>query len=267
VLFFYVLLSSFLVESRSQDPYAQMLKEIRAYQNNKINPIVEGQRRKFENFLQREDRTRVVFLQNSFEAILERKRMLPQMSSKSQAMQQWEHLREEEKALKEATDVLIQQYAVIIHDLLVTQLYEQRKVWRAEMNRIVDRYNAQLDSLEAPFQKFNFGGKLHPQEFLLWKLDYPVSISSEEAAAAPGPVIFPNPSGPSHQIELQLEKEEMVKIWLIDQQGNFLKEVYHHALPIGPHIISLSLEDLSQATYYYKIIKASGTEVRRFVRK
>lgn len=263
-LIFCVIVFSFLAESKPQDPYAQMIKEIQAYQLEKINPVVKSQRRKLENFLQKEDRDRVLFLQNSLAVIQNKKKAISELSSKSQAMQQWEALREEESALNEATDVLIERYAVIIEDLLLTQLAEQRKIWRQEMNQIVDRYNAQLDSLQAPFKKFNFGGKLRPREFLLWKLDYPQLSSSQEAAATTGPVIFPHQSGPAHQLELHLKKSEMVKIWLMDQQGNFLKEVYHHFLPAGKQVISLSMEELNKTPYYFKIIKASGTEVKRF---
>lgn len=163
-------LSSHQVIAGQNDDLKKLLKELDDYTTQKVVPVLHIQRKKLDKTLHPSDLKTINFLRKRKAFLLETKKKLtfsPSQNADSQ-MIEWEKLQNSLKEInQEATDLLDNFVEVI--DRLFLEIEDKIKLWRQEMNLIIDKYNAKLDENEVRlFKKHSLGEFTQPLGFLLW---------------------------------------------------------------------------------------------------
>lgn len=249
------------------DPYEALLEEINRYTEKHIIPVMRTQRKKLDSYLSDIDLKTISYLQTEhYKISLELKQLFIKYNGQSsKIMLHWENLRERQTEIWQQALEISHRYDKILNLLLEKEVMEDRTLWRMEMNMIVDKYNALLDSnKQISYKKHNFGEFMTPAGFLLWNYQ---ETEDQEAEAEDGSSVYPNPTVFNNHIKLNISQEEEIIISLLDRQGKLLRILLKQTLAPGQHLIEIPLNDLPDNLYFYKISKASGTEVKKFVKE
>lgn len=247
------------------DPYQALKKEIEQYTQEHIEPLMRIQRARMDHYLSQNDLSILNQLRSEYHALkIKKQQIFDQYRDQgSKLMQAWHALRNRESDIWQEALQISYRYQKQINTLLQEEITADKRLWRMEMNLIVNKYNEQLDSHQVSrFKKHDFGDFMTPAGFLLWNLP---KLEIQGAEAAAGPEIYPNPSILDSNIKFRLQKEEEVIVSILDRHGKLLKILLNKKLAAGEHDIKVSLTDISSNIYCYKIYKHSGTVVKKFI--
>lgn len=259
----FLLFSSFFWASTAQTPWQRLRAELDDYTETRIIPIVKKQREKLEKLLSQADAREIASLQFRLWRINQRKKdLLSNLQVHPDSdMEVWDNVQQERNEILDAGIAYIEKYELQIQALL-TALQPQQRIWRAEMNILIDQYNATLSETQLrQFKKYGFGEMLTPLGFLLWDVE-----DKNEAAAEAATKLYPNPATNKQHIRFQIAKQGKVEIYLLDSQGSRLQTILSQSLPKGEHSTEIDLTQFTEGVYICQIITESGMENKRIVK-
>ncbi|QJX47713.1 T9SS type A sorting domain-containing protein [Hymenobacter taeanensis] len=256
-------------------------RAVLAYVQQNVLPVVRQQRQKLEPQLSTSDKAQLAIYRTQLQELRQRGKALrqsfrtagtaqgtrPELTETQK--QELQKLRTDQKALMQEVGKLGQKYEGDIARL-AQEIQPQREKWSADLKNLVVQ-NAKPEQQE---RRKHLGGKIRhnnpttqyfrPAMFLLMKADAPAT----SATASAGSAVYPNPVAPTSQLEYEVKKAGPVTIDLLDSKGNTVRNVAREAnKEKGTYTLPVSLSDLTNGTYYFKITTKGSAETKRFVKE
>ena len=260
-------------------------REIKAYFQTSVLPVLRQQRQKLEPQLAAEDRAQLATYRAQLRALKEQGRALRQAaapttdgatpgarSALTEAQQQRAHeLRFQARGIMLSVAQLAQKYDGPISQL-AQEVQPQKEKWTADIKAIVAKNTTpeQQEKLAAGHGHWRGAGQLRrffkPAMFLLLDPNAPTDAPGERGMGSTN--FYPNPAAATTQLEYEVKKAGPVSVDLLDKDGNKLRTLLPETQQEkGPHTQALNLSDLPAGTYFYKIVTRSGTQTKRFVKE
>ena len=276
-------------------------REMQAYFQASVLPVLQQQRQKLEPQLAEADRAQLAAYRTQLRALQAQGAALRHGArpsgepptarpalSEAQREQAYE-LRTKAHEILQLVAEMAQKYDGPLQEL-AQQLQPQQAKWDADIKAIVAKSlpPEQQQKTAASGERMHGPGALHSPEAMrgpsgmhgfgaMHHFFQPVSFLLMDPTAAPdgapgrgigNTAFYPNPVAATSQLEFEVKKAGPVSIDLLDKDGNGLRTLY--AVPQaepGAHTQQLNLQDLPAGTYFYKITTISGTETKRFVKE
>ena len=256
-------------------------REIRAYFQANVLPVLRQQRQQLEPQLAAVDRAQLVAYRAQLRTLKEQARALRQSVAPaagntpaarpvlSEAQRAQVHqLRFQARGIMLNVAQLAQKYDGAISQL-AQEVQPQKEKWATDIKAIVAK-NAtpeQRAKLAAAAGRRHGSGQLRrffkPVRFLL--------LDPNAPADAPGigsTSFFPNPAAATTQLEYEVKQAGLVSVDLLDKDGNKLRTLLPETQQEqGSQRQQLDLSDLPAGTYFYRIATKSGTQTKRFVKE
>ena len=166
----------------------EVMREIREYTEQNIKPVMKIQRQKLDSYFNNEEAKIVLRLQIHYSKIRERRENRTKIYAHDpeKLMEEWESIQRESTEIIEQTWEIADKYDKIIQQLF-DEVLENQKIWRLDMNRIIDRYNTKLSNNQIRhLKKHGFGEFMEPVGFVLWQTNPDLIRVEEEAGADMG---------------------------------------------------------------------------------
>jgi hypothetical protein len=268
---------------RHQREDRPMRREIRAYFQSNVLPVLRQQRQKLEPQLSAADQAQLTTYRTQLRALREqgqalRHGVVPGNSAAGRTRptltdaqkQQAHELHYQVKGIMLNVAQLARKY-----DGAITQLTQevapQKEKWSTDIKAIVAKNTTpeQQQKLAAASGRLHERGSLRrffkPAMFLL--IDPNAPAPSPEASIG-NTSLYPNPAAPTSQLDYEVKKAGPVTVDLLDKDGNKLRTLLTEAnAEKGPHTQSVNLQDLPAGTYFYKITAKGSTQTKRFVKE
>lgn len=266
-------------------------REMQAYIEQNVLPVVRQQRQKLETQLTTADKAQLAIYRTQLKEVRQRSHALrqsfrnapstapqttgpasPRVPLTEAQQQQLQQLRTETQTIRQQVNQMAEKYATNIAQVL-QEVQPQKEKWATDMQAIV----AKNITPEQQEKLGRFKGRMHhrmeasrllrPAAFLL--LDPAVTSTAAPASSdLSGTSFFPNPAVATSQLEYTVTKAGPVSVELLDGRGNTVRTVAQEAKQEkGTHTLQVNLVDLSKGTYYYKITTRTGSETKRFVKE
>ena len=270
-------------ERHRQGEERPIRREIKAYFQRNVLPVLQQQRQKLEPQLTAADRTQLAAYRVQLREVKARGQALrqslrpagqpystrPTLTAAQQ--QQVYQLRSEARGIMLHVAQIAQKYDAAIEQLN-QEVQPQKTQWTADIRTIVAKnatpeQQQNLAALQARNRERRGLRRLFkPAIFLLMD---PNALAGSPAERGLGNTAFyPNPTAATSQLEYDVKKTGPVTIDLLDKDGNKLRTLVAAAIEEkGQHTQQLDLYDLPAGTYYYKIITKSGAKTERFVKE
>jgi hypothetical protein len=279
-----VSITSLAQQARRQPQDRPMRREIRAYFQANILPVLQQQRQKLEPQLSAEDRTQLATYRIQLKALKEqgqalRRSVVPEGTATpatrptlTEALQKQAHdLRFQARGIMLNVAQMAQKYDVPIAQL-TQEVAPQKEKWATDIKAIVAK-NAtpeQQQKLGAFQGRKHERGSLRrffkPAMFLLLDPNAPAANKVEPGVSNTS--FYPNPAAATSQLDYEVKKAGPVTIDLLDKDGNKLRTLLSAASQEkGPRTQQLDLHDVPAGTYFYKITTKGGTQTKRFVKE
>lgn len=257
-------------------------KEIKAYRQKNVLPVMQAQRQKLEAVMSAADRQKVTDLRSQMHTAKEKMRAFRKELRKNHPTGKRPELTEEQRKIMKAHHKtmrksryaaweLVDKYETTI-DALLSEVKPQKKKWRQEIKAIKvkhlgERKKGAHHKIGKKRHRRGRHHKMkrlhHPISFLLFDPSNPRVGTPNNSAS----VVFPNPSGNESKVEFSLTKSEKVSVQLLDSQGKLIKEVFNAMKPAGSHSQTIDMSGLKNGTYYVIIKSSQGTESKRVIKR
>ena len=259
-------------------------REIRAYFQANVLPVLQQQRQKLEPQLTAEDRTQLATYRTQLKALKEQGQALRRSVAPAGTVVPATRPTLTEAQQKQAHDLRFQARGIMLNVAQMAQKYDapiaqltqevapQKEKWATDIKAIVAK-NAtpeQQQKLAAiQGRKHERGGLrrfFKPAIFLLLDPNAPAANKNEQGVGNTN--FYPNPAAPTSQLDYEVKKTGPVTIDLLDKDGNKLRTLVSEASQEkGPQTQQLDLHDVPAGTYFYKITTKGGTQTKRFVKE
>lgn len=262
-------------------------QELRTYYQQNVLPVVRQQRQKLEAQLSTSDKAQLAIYRTQLRETRQKGHALRQSLRPADGApagtrpalteaqkQQVAALRTETKGIMQNVALLAQKYEGDIAKL-AQEVQPQKEKWATDTKAILARTMSPEQRETLSHQKgrrhHKSGSSLsryfRPAAFLLLDPNAPATPAAAPAAGTAASV-YPNPVTATSQLEYEVKKAGPVSVELLDARGNTLRTVAREASQEkGAHTLPVSLSDLPNGTYYFKITTRSGAETRRFVKE
>ncbi|MDB5270909.1 MAG: hypothetical protein JWP58_3949 [Hymenobacter sp.] len=261
-----------------------MRREIRAYFQANIMPVLQQQRQKLEPQLSAEDRTQLATYRTQLKALKEQGQALRRSVVPAGTAAPATRPTFTEAQQKQAHDLRFQARSIMLNVARMAQKYDapiaqltqevapQKEKWATDIKAIVAK-NATPEQQQklAAFQgrQRERGGLrrfFKPAVFLLLDPNAPAANKTEPGVGNTS--FYPNPAAPTSQLDYEVRKTGPVTIDLLDKDGNKLRTLVSEASQEkGPQTQQLDLHDMPAGTYFCKITTKSGSQTKRFVKE
>lgn len=283
-----VLLTSFSTLAQpSQNTQAAGLparRAAQAYVQQNVLPVVRQQRQKLDPLLSSSDKAQLAIYRTQLQELRQRGKALRQSfrgaGTTPQATrpaltdahkQQLQQLRNENKTLQQEVAKLAQKYEGDIARL-AQEVQPQKEQWATDLNAL-QKQNTTPEQQEKLKQRRGKGRQhnttarfFRPAFFLLMNPTAPAPAEARTTSSGSG--VYPNPVTPTSQLAYEVKKAGPVTVELLDGRGNLVRTIAQEAKKEkGSYTLPVSLGDLANGTYYFKITTKSGSETRRFVKE
>jgi hypothetical protein len=277
-------------------------KEIRAYVDKNVLPVLREQRSKLESKITLQDRQKLDELRKQLETLKgQRKSFRKDISEISEKGEMTEEQRNKMKEVHKQMHTIMQSSKEIAKNYeadivqLLTSLEPQKAQWKQDIKTIIEKYkkNDVPDSTKQKhhrhhkgngtdssnhkhhkfgmlkMMKFEHFKEMKPAAFLLMKADDNNAIKS---MALPNDMnnveektnIYPNPSANEQTtIDFKVKEAGIITIVLIDGQGNIVRNVMSENKEKGKYSVIVDLTGLKEATYFYRIVMPNKTETNK----
>jgi hypothetical protein len=256
-------------------------REIRAYFQANVLPVLRQQRQKLEPQLAAPDRAQLDTYRIQLRTLKEQGRALRQAVAPvagaapgtrpglTDAQREQAHqLRLQARGIMLNVAQMAQKYNGAISQL-AQEVQPQKEKWATDIKAIVARNTTpeQQEKLAAASARH---GQLRrffkPAVFLLLDPNTPAEAPGEQSIGSTS--FYPNPAAATTQLEYELKKAGPVTVDLLDKDGNKLRTLLPETQQEKGHQHQqLDLSDLPAGTYFYKIISRNGTQTKRFVKE
>jgi hypothetical protein len=273
----------------------ELRKELKAYIDQNVMPVLREQRNKLESKITLQDRQKLEELRKQLAVLQAQRHDFRKDFHKEQkgATEKGEMTEEQRNKIKEvrtqmktimqSSKEIAKSYSTDIEQLL-TPMQSQKEQWKQDMKAICDKYTANSpDSTHkhggngrgkhGKFGKFRMMAKQHfkemkPAMFLLIQPSGNEVIATEAVKESDeNTKIYPNPSSNQTTIDFKVKEAGNVNIVLLDAQGNVIKNIMNEHKEKGKHSALIDLSGLREGTYFYKIATPTKTETNRIVVK
>ncbi|WP_310394252.1 T9SS type A sorting domain-containing protein [Hymenobacter sp.] len=258
-------------------------REIKAYFQANVLPVLRQQRQQLESQLTAADRAQLATYRAQLQDVKARGQALrrslrpagasqgPRPALTDAQQQQVQQLRAEARGVMLNVAQLAQKYDGAIAQL-AREVQPQREKWSTDIRAIA----AKNATPEQQQKLAAFGGRMRghhgtrrffkPAAFLLLDPNAPATGPTEPGLGATS--FYPNPTAATSQLEYEVKKAGPVTIDLLDDNGTKLRTLLAETQQEkGTRTQQLDLRDLPAGTYFYKITTKSGSETKRFVKE
>lgn len=262
-------------------------REVRAYIEQNVLPVVRQQRQKLEAQLATSDKAQLAIYRSQLKEIRQRRQALrhsfrtgqptpqateptsPRIALTEAQQQQREQLRNETRTVMTSVNEMAQRYATNIAQL-TQEVQPQKEKWATDIQELLVKNTSPEQQKAGHFKgglhrRAGAASLLRPAAFLLLDPKAPTASPTPEAGSAG---VYPNPAVATSKLDYTVVKAGPVTIELLDGRGNTLRTVAQEPKQEkGTHTLQVSLGDLAAGTYYYKITTRAGSETKRFVKE
>ncbi len=274
-------------------------KEIKAYKEQNILPVLHTQRAKLDRSIAASDKVKIEELRTlaaKLKAEAKEKNKAMKGKAKSDAMSHHKRRGHKDKAKGmfhhfktvhpdafETARSLAQKY-----DTQITQLQEELKTkkdnWHNDIKAIKEKYAPKGEEHHRKRGKKQCEGKDDCQKrkahkkgndekrlyknigFLLMPVDQVIDTEDKSPINLNlNSKVFPNPSNSTNTLEFETAKKGKVRIDIFTQNGQYVKTISNQVMDAGKHRIDVNLSNLNEKVYYYKITGANGTKSQKFI--
>lgn len=265
-------------------------REVKAYFQANIRPVLRQQRQKLEPQLAAADRVQLATWRTQLQALKAQGRALRQAAAPAPAPAEGsaptgrptlsEAQREQAHQLRFQAQGIMLKVAEMARRYdgpiakLAKEVQPQKEKWAADINAIVAK-NATPEQQQAlPERRGRRHGEgpgrlrrfFKPAVFLLMDPNTPTKGPAERGVGTSS--VYPNPAAAATQLEYEVKKAGPVSVDLLDKDGNKLRTLLAETpQQKGTHTQALNLSDLPAGTFFFKIVTKSGTQTKRFVKE
>ena len=258
-------------------------REIKAYFQANVLPVLRQQRQKLEPRLDAADRAQLATYRTQLKSLKEQGQALRRCVSPAGGAPTEQHLvlteaqRHQAQQLRSETRTIMlkvaqmaQKYAAALRQL-AQEVQPQKEKWTADIKALVSK-NATPEQQGKLAARTNWQERSGMNRFfkpVMFLLMDPNAPTTGEVGRGLGDTSFyPNPAAATSQLEYEVKKAGPVIVELLDSNGNELRTLVSEAkVEKGNHTQQLDLRDLPAGTYFYKITTKSGSETKRFVKE
>ncbi len=274
--------------------HKEMRKEVREYVKENIYPVIREKRQEFDQFLSEEEKKNIASYRTQLKEL--RPKMMELKKEMHKSMKSGDEMpqsrKEEMWILEGKTKEIIHKARLIAkahHEELMKLKGEdksQGEEWRKDLMEIKKKYMGEIShdkinkehSSKGDFKHHRGHHKGHHRGGMLKKLHDPATFilmdpngkmpsfldkdnSKEESK------IFPNPASSESTVAYTIKKSGMVKIELLNQEGDVIRLVENSHKEKGEHKVTTNVSNLESGTYFYRITSKKGVEMKRLLIK
>ncbi|NJO03261.1 MAG: hypothetical protein HC880_17675 [Bacteroidia bacterium] len=246
-----------LAQGQPSPSLQELIKALQDYNHTYILPIMRTQRQKFNRQLSRMDSASLATLQTAYAKVKQQKNTVfkEYAGQGEELMQAWNELQHLEGEIVAEGWAVADKYESSLHLLLEKEIAAYIKLWREDMNALIEKYNLRQNVTQTPytpqFKKYGLGEYLEPVGFVLWKIEED-KPDRREAAAEAGPPSLERLADPIHQIQLSVKEAGIVTVTLLNQQGRALQTIFQDFLDAGQHKLPVPNFSMAKNARYYQ---------------
>lgn len=273
----------------------ELRKELKAYIDQNVMPVLREQRNKLESKITLQDRQKLEELRKQLAVLQaqrhesrkdfrkEQKGATEKGEMTEEQRNKMKELRTQMKTIMQSSKEIAKSYSTDIEQLL-TPMQSQKEQWKQDIKAICDKYIVNSpDSTRKHGEngrgkhgkhgKFRMMAKQHfkemkPAMFLLIQPSENQIVATESVKESDeNTKVYPNPSSNQTTIDFKVKEAGNVNIVLLDTQGNVIKNIMNEHKEKGKYSALIDLSGLREGTYFYKIATPTKTETNRIVVK
>jgi len=250
----------------------EMRKEIREYTKTNILPTMRQQRAKLEADLSTQEKTTIADIRASFKA--DKKAMHAKREEMRQAKENGtadlEAIKTAMKALRMKHQASLKQLNAIAkqYETRIQTLREEIKPsieqWKIGVGKIVAKY-AQGEEATHINHRISKSWNKGDISFLL--MDTQKGKNNNANDQTQTTQVYPNPAQNTQQLKIELTEAGLVKIEILDKQGNPIQTVFEGNKTTGEHVFTVNTSKLATGNYLYRITTPKGVSTKKIVVK
>ncbi|MEM6261935.1 MAG: T9SS type A sorting domain-containing protein [Bacteroidota bacterium] len=275
IVSFCLLSTGFSQAPQKREAKREMHKEVQAYFQEHIVPVVKPLRESFDAQLTASEREELAGYRDELHSMKEEMRA---KRTKGQPHKKPEELTEAER--EEFRSMRLQRRKVQMAVWSIADAHEAElevvmdrvrtflPTWRSDLEAIRAKYESpQTDEQQESPRRGRYQHRmkgllkvLNPTGFLLWDTEKPAKSFGKNA-----PQVFPNPSNGTNQLKYQLDKPGQVVVTLMDKDGLLLEVLMNEQKVAGEHIEQFDVSSLQPGIYYYQLQTEAYERTTRFM--
>jgi len=259
-------------------------RELAAYRQEKVEPVIKEVRRQFDQQISAEDRATISQLREELadrpkrsRSQAEEKHAPTERQKQCELLQAW---RAEHEADRQMVMALVERYAAEI-DEVFTELAPRKAEWKAGMKKIKQKYipTTEHDTAHHLHRRKKHGRSphsacsgakkaaagedhrlnMHRARFLLLDFAAPAVPTKPVSGAAMALQLAPNPLRSAGTVQLEVFTPGKIRVDLIAQNGRVLRALTDKSFATGVHQLPFDVEGLSSGRYTIRAVSAAGT--------
>lgn len=255
----------------SKEDRKALSKEMKAYYQNNIQPVILEQRAKLEADLDANSKATIQEARVGIKALVQEKKEARKALKGQEPETRREAMMAIRKEFKEGYKVYAEDLKAIASQYesnianLYTEIADQEATWKTDMQAITEKYIPAENRPKNPRKGFR-GGKgtkplRSPIKFLLLdpNKNQESFLNEDDMYDELLTAIYPNPAVANNTIQWEMKNGGQVKIDLYNDQGSLVKSVFSGYKNAGEHEVTVDTGNLQNATYYY-VIEQNGVK-------
>lgn len=260
-------------------------KEMRAYFQENIAPVLKIQRAELDKQISSEDQARIEGLRTEIKTqrtLMREKKMAMKVGEEKPTADQRKEMREmrnEMHNLMNEVEILSEKYHIEIFAAL-EPVKENAETWRRDMREMhqnmdrPERNMARGEKCNRPpgdgrpgHHKNPMNRLMNPVHFLLWNPDEAMPFFDDEAAMDDLIRInlFPNPASTNVQVSVELAEERSLEISILNRDGREVFPSETTTTDAGIYTKSFNLSELENGIYFVKVKAGEFNKIERLI--
>ncbi len=260
----------------------ELRKELHTYMQKNVRPVLRAQRLKLEKEISAKDKQEIEKLRQQLQQTRQEGKALKEQlkaargenktpltdAQKAQVKAQHEKV----KQVYTAAAAIAERYKTQMQRIKV-DLRDDRTKWDADIKAILAKYGVTPEAGEKGKHKkrggayMQYNHLLRPAQFILWDGSEKEVRKAGKSKKDKEVSVYPNPATNANTIAYSVAKQGNVKITLLDEKGTTLRTLLNENKAPGKYTLEVNLRDLPNATYYYKIETAAGSDTKRLIKR
>lgn len=262
-------------------------KEMRAYFQDNILPVLKIQRAELDNQITSDDKTRIEELRTELQAnktLMRESRMTMRETDGKPTVAQRKEMREMRNTMHDLmneVEILSDKYYDEI-DAALEPIKENAETWKRELRETHQNMDkperpqgergkkmgnrpprdGQRGQRQNPMDRF-----MSPEHFLLWNPDEAMSFFEDEAAMNDkiNLNLFPNPASSSVQVSVDLTEEQTLEISILNRDGQEVLPNEKTTSGAGVYTKNFNLSELDNGIYFVKVKAGTFSKVEQLI--
>ncbi|WP_114784104.1 T9SS type A sorting domain-containing protein [Botryobacter ruber] len=273
-----------------KEAHQQVMKEMHAYVNKQVMPVLKDQRRQLDKQMTAADKQKVEQLRQELKKLESQRRQFlkeglkhreSQMGPRQDGLKQRPVLTDEQKAqlqeqretrhriFEEANTIALKYKPQL--ERIRNEVSSHRNTWEKDMKAIADANAPQTEEGFRHRPPHHFGKRMpfqhlmRPAHFVLW--DVKEMPAAGETQTMNSLTVYPNPSTTSTTVNYVVDTAGPVKVTLLDSSGNSVRVLVDQKQQTGAFSEEVNVQHLPNGIYFYRIETADGSQTLRFLKK